>query len=155
MTRLTENFTLEEFLVSDTAKRLGIGNTPTREHQKNIREILAPTLQIIRDKLGAPIIITSAYRNPQVNRAVGGVPNSDHARGLAADIRSPAMTAFELAKFIEHLMKKKGPLHNRVDQLILETSRGVVHVGVGSRMRGQLLTQRGAAGSPFEKGIVA
>jgi hypothetical protein len=153
MTRITKNFTLEEFLVSDVAQNRGIPNTPTKEHERNIREVLAPVLQIIRTELGVPVIITSAYRNPEVNRIVGGVPNSDHARGLAADIRTRDRSAFELARFIENLMREGGPLHGKIDQLILETSRGIVHVGVGRRLRGQRLTQRGPAGSPFELGI--
>jgi hypothetical protein len=154
MTHITANFTMAEFLVSETARARGIANTPTTKHAANIRQVLAPTLQTIRDELGAAVIITSAYRNPQVNRLVGGVPNSDHAVGLAADIRTPAMPALELARFIAELMQRGRPLHGKVDQLILETSRRIVHVGVGTRMRGQLLTQRGAAGTPFERGIV-
>jgi zinc D-Ala-D-Ala carboxypeptidase len=153
--KLTKNFWLSEFLVSSTADAKGIANTPTPEHEQRIRKVLAPGLQIIRDELGVAVTITSAYRNPQVNKLVGGVPNSDHPQAWAADIRAAGLSAFALAKRIAAMMKPGQPLHGKVDQLILETSRRIVHVSFAPRLRGQLLTQRGAAGTAFEQGIVA
>lgn len=155
MVQLTKNFSLAEFLVSSTADARGIANTPTEEHERRIREVLAPGLQLIRDALGVAILITSAYRNPEVNRLVGGTPTSDHPQAWAADIRAAGFSAFALAKRIEEMMKPGGVLHGKVDQLILETSRRIVHVSFAPRRRGHKLTQRGGPGTPFEAGIVA
>jgi len=153
MVQLTKNFRLEEFLVSSTADARGIANTPTPEHEAHIREVLAPGLQVIRDELGVSILIMSAYRNPQVNHLVGGVPNSDHTEAYAADIRAAGLSAFALAKRVEAMMAPGGKLHGKVDQLILETSRSVVHVSFAPRKRAQILTQRGGPGTPFHPGI--
>lgn len=155
MGNLTKNFSLEEFLVSSTADARGIANTPTPEHERRIREVVAPGLQLIRDIVGRSVLITSAYRNAQVNRLVGGVPKSDHTEAWAADIRAAGLSAFGLAKVIEAEMEEGGRLHGKVDQLILETSRRIVHVSFAPRLRGQLLTQRGGPGTPFTPGIVA
>lgn len=155
MVQLTKNFSLEELLVSSTADAHGIANTPTAEHLAHLRDLLAPGLQLIRDFLGVPVVVLSAYRNPQVNKLVGGVPTSDHPRGYAADIRAAGFSAYGLAKRIEAEMQPGGKLCKLVDQLILETSRHVVHVSFSPRLRGQLLTQKQGAGTPFLSGIVA
>lgn len=152
---LTKNFSLAEFLVSSTADARGIANTPTPEHMARIRDVVAPGLQLIRDEIGASITITSAYRNPTVNKLVGGTPTSDHPQAWAADIRAAGLSAYALAKRIEAMMAKGGKLHGKVDQLILETSRRIVHVSFAPRRRAQLLTQRAGAGTPFEAGIKA
>lgn len=151
---LTKNFSLDEFLVSSTAEAHGIANTPTHEHERRLREVVAPGLQLIRDIVGRAITIMSAYRNAQVNHMVGGVPNSDHTEAWAADIRAAGLSAFGLAKAIEAEMREGGKLHGLVDQLILETSRSVVHVSFAPRRRAQLLTQRGGPGTAFQVGIM-
>lgn len=85
---LTKNFTLRELTKSETAERLGILNTPTKEVLANLQELASTVLQPIRDKWGEPIIITSGYRSPRLNSAVGGAVNSQHMIGQAADIRT-------------------------------------------------------------------
>jgi len=148
--RLTANFYLDEFLVSDKARALGIANTPTPEHKRRLREVTAPGFQMIRDGLDKVITVHSGYRNPAVNAAVGGTETSDHPQAWCGDITAHGMTARALALWIAgqpQIMKK-------VDQLILETSRGVVHVSFNPRARGQVLTQPGGAGSKILKGIV-
>lgn len=82
--QLTPHFSLEEFTLSSAALALGIDNKPTPEHLENLRK-LAHQMEDVRALFDKVIEITSAYRNPQVNAAVGGVPNSAHALGLAAD----------------------------------------------------------------------
>ena len=78
-------FSLGEFVNSPTAKRLGIDNLPTFEVVDNLNR-LADYLDGIREKLGKPILINSGYRSPMLNKAVGGVANSQHLKGLAADV---------------------------------------------------------------------
>lgn len=147
---LTKNFSLDEFLASDEADRRRIRNTPAPEHLTNIQTVLAPWCQQLRDRLGRSILVMSGYRCPALNTAVGGVPNSAHAVGLAADLSAAGMTARSLAQFIAADQTLMGSL----DQVILETSRNVVHVGVGGRRRGQVLTQPLGPGTAFRSGIV-
>ena len=86
---LTEHFTLEEFIVSNTGERLGIDNTPSAAILANIQRT-AELLERARALLGGSVIIlTSGYRSPALNAAVGGAANSAHIHGLAADIIAP------------------------------------------------------------------
>ncbi|WP_321941624.1 D-Ala-D-Ala carboxypeptidase family metallohydrolase [Paraburkholderia tropica] len=90
MEMLSAHFSLEEFTASQTASRLGLANTPDATELANLRR-LANALENVRTLLGGkPILISSAFRSAAVNKAVGGVPNSSHALGLAADFISPA-----------------------------------------------------------------
>jgi hypothetical protein len=84
--RLSENFTLREITRSNTAKRLGIENEPTKEHLKNIQSLVTNVLQPLRSSVGA-VRISSGYRNSQLNRAIGGSSKSQHCKGQAADIQ--------------------------------------------------------------------
>ena len=84
--RLSKNFTLSEIVKSNTAKRLGIENAPNKEHLKNMQELISDLIQAIRDAIG-PIRISSGYRNPQLNRAIGGSAKSQHCKGEALDLQ--------------------------------------------------------------------
>jgi len=86
---LTEHFTLEELTRSETAIQRGIDNTPSGEVIVNLTK-LAVMLEKVRAQLGGkPIHISSGYRSPALNVAVGGVPTSHHCFGAAADIEVP------------------------------------------------------------------
>lgn len=80
--QLSKNFRLSEFLVTST----GIANIPTKEVIDNIQKLVDNVLQPLRELYGKPIIITSGYRSPKVNKAVGGSTTSGHMLGTAADI---------------------------------------------------------------------
>ena len=84
--RLSKNFTLPEIIHSNTAKRLGIQNAPNKEHLKNMQVLVRDLIQPIRDALG-PIRISSGYRNPELNRAIGGSSKSQHCKGEALDLQ--------------------------------------------------------------------
>ena len=84
--RLSKNFTLSEITKSNTAKRLGIENAPDKEHLKNMQVLIRDLIQPMRDALG-PIRISSGYRNPQLNRAIGGSTKSQHCKGEALDLQ--------------------------------------------------------------------
>lgn len=84
--QLSPHFTLEEFLVSETAARKGINNTPTDAVIANLKR-LAERLELVRAVFNKPIIISSGYRCPELNAAVGGAANSAHMYGRAADFR--------------------------------------------------------------------
>lgn len=151
---LTRNFDLAEFLVSSTADLHGIKNTPTPLHLKRLREVTGPGMQLVRDYVGTPIFLTSGYRNLRVNRLVGGVPKSDHTEAWATDSRAAALPLLAYARKIAEGMKPGGPLHGEIDQLIMETSRRVVHLSFAPRRRGNILTQPGGPGTPVLKGLV-
>jgi len=84
--RLSKNFVLSEVIRSNTAKRLGIDNEPRKEHLENIQRLITNLIQPMRDELG-PIRITSGYRNPNLNRAIGGSSKSQHCKGEALDLQ--------------------------------------------------------------------
>lgn len=79
-------FTLEELTKSATASQSGIDNTPSEAVVKNLNRLIAEILNPARHRLGKPIIVNSGYRCPRLNEAVGGVKNSYHLYGRAADI---------------------------------------------------------------------
>lgn len=152
---LTANFSLDEFLVSETAARHGIKNTPTPDALHRIKTITAPGMQIVRQVVGRAIVMTNAYRNPQINKMVGGVPTSAHPKGYATDSRAAGLTAHAYACLVRDAMKPGGPLHGKVDQLILESGRSIVHISFDPKARGQVLTQKGGPGTKCLAGIVA
>jgi uncharacterized protein YcbK (DUF882 family) len=84
--RLSTNFELEEFTCSQTAATLGIKNEPGAEETANLKSLCEKVLQPLRDKTGSTVRISSGYRCPALNKAVGGVESSQHVRGEAADI---------------------------------------------------------------------
>lgn len=96
---LSKNFTLQEFASKDGAE------TP-QDVLENLRE-LAKNLQVLRDKLGKSIKINSGYRSPAHNKAIGGVKNSMHTKGKAADIRIEGLTPRQVAEQIELLIASK------------------------------------------------
>ena len=115
--KLSENFTLEELIRSNTAERMGIDNVPKDEKVvENLRSLCLEVLQPLRDYVGAPVHINSGYRCPELNMAVDGVKNSQHCRGEAADIRivSPKQGR-EWAAWIED--------NCRFDQMLLERNK--------------------------------
>lgn len=84
--KLSKSFTLEEMCYSSTANARGLQNYPDSKAQENLKKLCVDILQPIRDKYGKPIYINSGYRNPQLNRVVGGSQSSQHITGSAADI---------------------------------------------------------------------
>ena len=86
MTRISKNFTLEELTASATAKARGIRNQPGQTEVINLCGLVHNVLQPLRPAMGHEIKIGSGYRCPQLNRAVGGVSNSQHMKGEAADL---------------------------------------------------------------------
>ena len=85
-------FSIEELVKSASAERLAIDNTPPRSARRMLTILIEQLLDPIRRRYGAPIIVTSGYRCPALNTAVGGVANSHHIVGCAADIKAPLLS---------------------------------------------------------------
>lgn len=147
--RLSPNFTLARLIRSDTAERLGIGNTPGPDQVGNLARLAAAMEQVL-GVLGHDIAISSGYRCPALNAAVGGAPQSRHVLGLAVD--------FTCARFGTPLEAARAVAASPVafDQLIHEYGRWV-HLGLapeGSVPRRQLLTIC-SGGAGYVDGLVS
>ena len=87
--RLSEHFVLAEFERSATATANGIDNRVPSQYVPALEQLCKTILEPLRAFAGQPIIISSGYRSPALNKAVGGVANSQHMTGQAADIHIP------------------------------------------------------------------
>lgn len=131
-TRISKNFTLEEFTASSTAKANGITNVPSTQQVANLCALVHYVLQPLRDAMGQEIKIGSGYRCPKLNAAVGGVSNSQHLNGEAADLcidgdRIKGKRWFDWIK-----------AHVEFDQLIMEhNTKGSYWVHVSYRADGK------------------
>jgi len=137
--QLSEHFELAEFIRSSTAKRAGISNMPTDAHLENIKLLCEKVLEPIRIHFARPIILSSGYRSPALNRAVRGSSTSQHCSGEAADIDMDGtnVTNAQIFNYIKDNLE--------FDQLIWEfgttTNPDWVHVSYESngRQRKQIL----------------
>lgn len=124
-------FTLKELTRSVTAKNKGIDNTPGEVEKNNLIALVENVLDPLREAWGQPIIITSGYRCPALNRAVGGSATSQHVKGEAADIRTVSDTV-EDNKALYELIKI---LNLPIDQCINEYGYDWIHVSYSPRNR--------------------
>ncbi len=133
---LTTHFSLEELTVSETAARKGIDNTPGATELRNLKR-LAETLEKLRSALGnKPILVTSGYRSPALNAAIGGSKSSRHMQGLAVDFIAPGCgTVMQTARAVIGCGVE-------FDQAIYEFGRWL-HFGlspIGNTPRGEVLS---------------
>lgn len=146
MKQLSPNFTLDELTHSEYAVRMGLDNTPTSVILGNLGK-LADRLETVRNILGdRPVVVTSAFRSPQVNAGVGGSPSSAHMTGNAADFICPSFgRPVDMVKVLRAQFSRLA-----FDQLILEypdsVSGGWCHIGFATRPRGQVLVKRAGRG---------
>lgn len=124
--RLTAHFTLAEFTRSESAKRHGVSNMPTAEHQENLVVLCEKILEPLRAKFG-PINISSGYRSKVLNHYIGGSLSSQHCEGKAADIDMDGMGSVSNKEIFEYIQ-----LNLDFDQMIWEfgntTNPDWVHV---------------------------
>ena len=125
---MVEYFTLKELLKSNTAKAHNIDNTPTFAIVANLQRLSKFILTPTRCKYGKPIIVTSGYRCEELNTLVGGVKNSQHLYGCAADLVCADMrTLFSLLRTNEY-----------VDQLLYESNGKSTWIHVSIANTGKL-----------------
>ena len=123
--KLSANFTVAEYIKSQTATRHGIDNSLSDEHLENAKKLFANVVQPIREKFGVTII-TSGYRSPDLNAKIGGSSKSQHCKGQAVDLECLKESNADVAMWIENNLD--------FDQLILEfytpsePSSGWIHV---------------------------
>jgi hypothetical protein len=105
--KLSENLELSEVIRSESAKRLGVNNTPTAEHIENLKALAENIFQPIRDHFGVPIRISSGYRSAALNKKIGGAKKSDHLVGKAIDIDqdNTSITNAQVFDFIKNNLK--------------------------------------------------
>ena len=146
--QLSEHFELSEFLVSETAARRGIANEPTPEVIENLRRLCQLVLRPLRIQLARPMVITSRYRSPALNRAVGGSKTSHHMQGRAADLIVPGLTPLAVCQTAQQM---KLPCV----QIIHEFGRWA-HLAVAlPNERAQLLTAKLVQGKTvYESGLL-
>ena len=143
--KLTPNFNLNEFTSSNIGERVGVKNTPSIRQIGNLT-YLAEQLEKIRSLLRKPITISSGFRNPELNRLVGGSETSAHLEGLAADFTCPGYGGPKTICTL--LLPSVGVL--KIDQLVYEGTW--VHVGFkprGEVPRGETLTKHFVDGKVF------
>lgn len=92
---------MSELIYSETAIKNNINNMPDINSLDNMLELIVNCLQPVRELLGAPMIITSGYRNPLVNRLVGGVNSSQHTKGQAVDFTVLGITPNQIISIIK------------------------------------------------------
>jgi zinc D-Ala-D-Ala carboxypeptidase len=130
--KLTENFSLEEFLVSQTAARHGIDMTPPQYVISNLKSLCVVVLQPLRNITNSPVRISSGYRPLELNTKIGGSKTSAHIEGRAADFTVIGQTPYETAVLLDSM-------ELGADQIILEFNKWV-HVGISTAPRNELLT---------------
>ena len=141
--KLSENFTLDEFIYSPTAIKHGIDNTPSPEHIENIKALVTNVVQPVRHFLRHPLKISSGYRSPELNARIGGahkivngkkVATSQHCKGEAVDLNVTGRNA-EIFRYIKANLE--------FDQIIWEfgtdSEPAWVHVSYAKKNRKNML----------------
>lgn len=143
---LSTNFTLAEFIRSDRAIAAHMDNTPPAMVVFNAQQLCTNVLEPLRAHFNKPVRILSGYRSPALNRMLGGVADSQHVTGEAADITINGVSNMDVAMWL----RDNGAV--KFDQLIAETlhendgAAGWIHVSwAGARNRNEPLSFMGKA----------
>jgi len=133
---LSEHFSLPEFVVSQTAIRKGIDNTPPSQAIINLQQLCIHVLEPIRKELGV-VNVSSGYRCPKLNKAIGGAATSQHTEGKAADITVSGKSVAEVFEYV----RKSGI---DFDQMINEFDGAWLHISfnLGNNRRECLLAKK-------------
>lgn len=131
---LTEHFSLAELIESQTAARLGLDNTPSDDVLDHLRLLCTTILEPARMALG-PLRISSGYRAPAVNAAVGGSKDSDHMRGFAADVIPVEVSKGTFARWVKLWV----PFDQIIGEYGTPEQPAWIHVSAASPLRAETL----------------
>ena len=148
--KLSEHFSLEEMVKSQTATRKGIPNTPSEAHTEAMRKVCENILEPVRTHYSIPFTPSSGYRSAELCLAIGSSVNSQHAKGEAVDFEVPSIPNFEVAGWVVANLD--------FDQIILEHytggNTGWIHCSYkDTDNRKEVLTYDRANG--YRKGLIS
>ena len=129
--KLSQHFTLGE--LCKTSVKTKDGNIPSHVHIENMKR-LCRWLERLRQRYNQPIIINSAYRSPQVNKAVGGAATSNHLTGCAADIRCKGIE--QAIRYACILLDISDESQEEFDELLIEQKKNSLWVHFAVRPEG-------------------
>ena len=132
---LTQHFKLSEMIESETAREKGIDNFPKDNQVMSNLSTLAQLLEKVREVIGKPIKINSAYRCEALNNTVGGAKNSDHLKGMAADIKVAGMTPKQVCEAVMESGLNFGQLIHEFDSW--------THISVGTKKEVLTIDKKG------------
>ena len=127
-TNLSEHFKLAELCKTKT----GIENVPNEEQVNNLKRLCRWLEQLRRrwnnlyGEGDDPIVINSGFRSPEVNKAVGGVPTSNHLTGCAVDIRCVGIE--QALRYAAILLDISDLNHEDFDELLIEQKGRVIWI---------------------------
>ena len=132
--KLGRHFTLAEMTRSETAEKRNIPNVPSAKELANLSALVQNVLDPLREAVGKPVKVTSGYRSPAVNKAVGGVATSQHVKGQAADVQ---VSGISPGKLIELMRKHRIQFDQAIDEY-----DSWLHVSWRENPRGEALKYR-------------
>lgn len=137
--KLSEHFTLEELTQSATAARKGIDNTPSKAIIQELQKLAITVLEPLRVAWGAPIKVSSGYRCPKLNAAVGSKSTSQHVKGQAADIHTVSDSKADNKKLFDLAVRLMRGGKIKVGQIIDEYNYNWVHISTPGGHTNQIL----------------
>ena len=128
--KLSKNLSLNEVIKSNTAERRGIDNSPNETHLANLKYLAEQVFQPIREHFGVPIYISSGYRSPALNEAIGGSPRSFHSHGMALDLDQDGRNKGVSNADVFYFIKENLPFSELIWEFGNESNPNWVHVAI-------------------------
>ena len=128
--KLSKNLSLNEVIKSNTAERRGIDNNPNETHLANLKYLAEQVFQPIRDHFGVHIYISSGYRSPALNEAIGGSPRSFHSHGMALDLDQDGRNKGVSNADVFFFIKENLPFSELIWEFGTEDNPNWVHVAI-------------------------
>lgn len=120
---------------------LGIENFPNWDEVSIMKKFANEVLDVIRSHWGQPLLLSSGYRVPALNAAVGGSPTSDHQNGLAVDIKLPTWSKRKPSELYNLIYELTEQGEIEIDQIIYYRGKKIIHIGIGERLRKQFIVK--------------
>lgn len=139
--KISKYFRLEELLGSDTALIASIENLPSWSDVENLRVLAVSVLDPIREAWRQPLMVTSGYRSPQLNAAVGGVPTSAHMEGCAVDIALHHLSTRKVSELYNLIASMVDDGLIDIDQVIYYRKKKIIHISNNLPCRKQFIVK--------------